>query len=267
MISASRGRDSLPLLALKGRATASPQCRNLFSMNPYIVTLFFSLFLSSALAGEYGELIFHDTFDRSESQELKDEPGNNWTTSSDKTAKGFKQIDLRDGHVYIYTHAEANHATSFRQAFEFQDGTIGLRFMFEDERDALTANFADMELKSVWAGHLFKVTIGTKDVQLIDQKTAQMDLTIRNARAKGTLTKKQEAMVASKSISFPHTLETNRWHTVRATVIDDELICSINGNAVGSFKSEGFAHPTKGLLRLLVPYNAHVDDVKIWRKK
>lgn len=124
---------------------------------------------------DFGTLIFHDTFDRSESQELKDEPGNNWKTSSDRTAKGHKQVDLRDGHVYIYTHAEANHATSFRQAFEFHDGTIGLRFMFEDKRDELTLNFADLELKSVWAGHLFKITVATVAVTLSGQKTSQMD--------------------------------------------------------------------------------------------
>ena len=47
----------------------------------------------------------------------------------------------------------------------------------------------------------------------------------------------------------------------------EELICSINGKVVGSFKSDGLAHPTKRLLRLLVPYNAHVDDVKIWRRR
>ena len=229
----------------------------------YILSLFGTLSLA---AGEYGTLIFHDTFDRSESQELKDEPGNNWTTSSDKTAKGYKQIDLRDGHVYIYTHAEANHATSFRQAFDFQDGTIGLRVLFDDADDEITLNFADLDLKSVWAGHLFKVTVGTKSVTLNDQKTGQMDLTIRNARKDGTITKEQEAMVAAKSIRFPNTIETGKWHTVRATVIDDELICSINGKVIGSFKSEGFNHPTKRLLRLLVPKNAHVDDVKIWRK-
>ena len=168
-----------------------------------LLTLF-ALSFSTSFAGEYGTLIFHDTFDRSESQELKDEPGNNWTTSSDKTAKGHKQIDLRDGHVYIYTHAEANHATSFRQAFDFRDGTIGLRFMFEDERDALTLNFADLELKSVWAGHLFKVTVGTKDVEIVDQKTGQMDLAIRNARRDGTLTKEQEVPCFSQKHPFSH---------------------------------------------------------------
>ena len=233
---------------------------------PYILVLVLPhLHSLSAPEDKYGTLIFHDTFDRSESQELKDEPGNNWTTSSDKTAKGHKQIDLRDGHVYIYTHAEANHATSFRQAFDFQDGTIGLRVLFDDKEDEITLNFADLELKSVWAGHLFKVTVGTDDVTLTDQKTGQMDLAIRNARRDGTITNEQEALVASKSIRFPNTLKTKRWYQIHATIVGDELICSIDGKVIGSFKSEGFAHPTKRLLRLLVPTNAHVDDVKIWR--
>jgi hypothetical protein len=35
---------------------------------------------------------------------------------------------------------------------------------------------------------------------------------------------------------------------------------------VGSLRSPGIAHPTKKLLRLAVPRNAVVDDVRIWRK-
>lgn len=223
------------------------------------------LTVSTAWAHNFGTLIFEDTFDRTESQELKDEPGNDWTTSSDKTAKGHKEVDLREGHMYIYTHAEANHATSVRHAFAFKDGTLGLRFMFEDEDDSLTLNFADMDLKTVWAGHLFKVTIGTADVKVTDQKTGEMDLGIRNARKDGSISEKQKALVAQKSATFPHKLDTNQWHQVYATITGDQLTCTIDGKQVGSFRSEGFAHETKGLLRLLVAKNAYVDDVKIWR--
>ena len=51
---------------------------------------------------DFGELIFEDDFERSESQEEKDEPGNDWTTSSDKTAGGRKQVDLRDGAMHMH---------------------------------------------------------------------------------------------------------------------------------------------------------------------
>jgi hypothetical protein len=71
----------------------------------------FSLMLSRSFAAEdYGRLIFQDDFARSESQELKDEPGNGWATNSQSRAKGHKQVDLREGALFISTHAEANHA-------------------------------------------------------------------------------------------------------------------------------------------------------------
>ena len=100
-----------------------------------------SLFLMpvafSGEIGAYGQLIFEDTFERNESQEKKDEPGNGWTTSSERTANGHKQVDLRDGVVYIHTHESANHAISFRHEFAFTDGTVGLRFKLENEGDKL----------------------------------------------------------------------------------------------------------------------------------
>ena len=123
----------------------------------YLAT--FSLFLMpvafSGEIGAYGQLIFEDTFERNESQEKKDEPGNEWTTSSERTANGHKQVDLRDGVVYIHTHESANHSISFRHEFAFTDGTVGLRFKLENEGDKLQLNFADMKLKTVHAGHLF----------------------------------------------------------------------------------------------------------------
>jgi hypothetical protein len=228
----------------------------------------FCLFALTPLAfskDSLGTLIFVDTFDREESQEEKDEPGNEWTTSSDKTAKGHKQIDLRDGAVYIYTHAEANHATSFRHAFAFRDGSVQLRFKFEDPKDSLILNFADLDLKSVHAGHLFKITIGTSSIRVTDQKTGEMNLAIRKARQAGTVTEERKKSLEAKSKAFSQELAIDEWHEVRDTIRGDELTCSINGEIVGSFRSDGFAHETKKLLRLLVPRNSYIDDVKIWK--
>ena len=40
---------------------------------------------------------------------------------------------------------------------------------------------------------------------------------------------------------------------------------SVDGKPVGSLSSPGIAHPTKRQLRLAVPRNAVVDDLRIWR--
>ena len=226
-------------------------------------------FASALCADEvnFGTLIFEDHFERSESQELKDEPGNEWTTSSEKTAAGNKEVDLRDGAMYIYTHKDANHATSVRHAFAFTDGTIGMRFKLEAEDDSLMLNYADLGLKTVHAGHLFKVLVNHEGVKIADQKTGEMNLKLRSAKKAGTLTDEQRKEVLAKGKTFPHSVSLNEWHQIYVTVVGEEITCSIDGEKVGSFSSEGFAHETKTLLRLLVAKNAYVDDVKIWRKK
>jgi len=51
---------------------------------------------------------------------------------------------------------------------------------------------------------------------------------------------------------------------VLAKINDDTLTVSIDGKEVGSFASPGIAHPTKRMLRLSIPRNVVVDDVKIY---
>lgn len=230
----------------------------------FIVAL---ILFSFAAAGEEGELIFQDDFERTESQELKDEPGNGWGTNSRTRAKGNKQVDLRDGAMYIYIHEEADHGVSVTQPMEFTDGSVGLRFMLEHEKDALGLNFADLEYKAVHAGHLFAVKVGTKEVQIQDLKTGNMDLKMREARQAGTLTKEQKDFLETRQVRIPHRIETGKWYDLLVRVRGDVVTVMIDGSEVGSFQSGGIAHPTKRLLRLAVNRDAVVDEVRIWRNK
>ncbi len=226
------------------------------------------LVVSKSFAGDLGQLIFQDDFERSESQELKDEPGNGWGTNSKSRAKGNKQVDLKDGAMRIFIHPEADHAVSVTHDAVFTDGAVGLRFMLEDEKDSLGLNFADLQFKEVHAGHLFAASVGTDKVRFQDLKTGNMRLDIREARlAKAKLSDEQQAALKGKEKSVPHKLATGTWHDLLVTVSGDELSVRINGQLVGSLRSPGIAHPTKRMLRLAVPRNAVVDDVKIWRSK
>lgn len=235
-----------------------------------IVLLLISPLLPVSAEESFGVLIFSDDFERTESQEAKDEPGNEWTTSSDKTAGGRKQVDLREGAMHMHTAEGANHAVSTRHEFAFTDGTIGMRFRLDGEKDELRLNFADMSLKTVHAGHLFDAVIRLDKVSFEDKKTGFMNLEIRNARKNGTLDpEKLRGLNQSKFAAFPldPKLTEEKWHDLLVHVKGDEITVQLNGETAGSFRSEGIAHPTKGLLRLLVPGAAWVDDVKIWRKE
>ena len=213
-------------------------------------------------------LLFPDDFERTESQEKTDEPGNGWKTNSKSRAKGNKQVDLRGGAMYIYTHPEADHGASVTHEAEFTNGKVKLRFMLEDKRDTLGLNFADLQCKEVHAGHLCAVRIGVKDVQLQDLKTGNMRLDIREAKqAKKELNAEQQAALKGKNQTTANPIEVGKWYEAEATIHGDELSVSIDGKQIAKMKSPGISHPTKRMLRLAVQRNAVVDDVQIWRTK
>ncbi|MCF7790320.1 MAG: LamG domain-containing protein [Prosthecobacter sp.] len=233
-----------------------------------IPALLATLVLTAVVSAEdLGQLLFQDDFARSESQEKTDEPGNGWGTNSKSRAKGNKQVDLRDGAMYIYLSPEANHAVSVTHDAEFTNGAVSLRFMLEDAKDSLGLDFADAGCKEVHAGHLFVVRINPTQVTLQDLKTGSMRLDISEARkAKQKLTEEQKKAMEGKQKIIPQPTEIGKWHDLVVTISGDELSATIDGKAVGSFTSPGIAHPTKKMLRLSVPRNAVVDDVKIWKK-
>lgn len=236
--------------------------------NPAIPTLFLLLVLVPLPASDFGELIFEDDFERSESQESKDEPGKGWGTNSRSRAKGNKQVDLRDGAMRIFIHEQADHAVSVTQPAAFTDGAVALRFKLEDERDSLGLNFADLEFKEVHAGHLFAAKVDPSKVVCQDLKTGNMRLDIREARTAGReLTPGQKEALEGKEKSFPRTTSVGDWHDLLVRVAGDEISVTIDGTEAGRFRSPGIAHPTKRLLRLAVPRNAVVDDVKIWKTR
>ena len=230
----------------------------------YVLTFLAACPSVELLAGEPGKLIFKDDFERNESQEVNDEVGNGWGTNSARRAGGNKQVDLKDGAMHIFIHEVADHGVSVTHPAEFRDGRVEIKFMLEHEKDSLGLNFADQQYKKVWAGHLFKVVIGVQRTELVDLKTGVMDLKIREARQAKTVTTAQQKMLKTKSKRIPHKLEIGKWYTAVAKVVGDKLSVSIDGKEVGSFSSEGIAHPTKRMLRLSIHRNVVVDDVKIY---
>ena len=221
--------------------------------------------ISGATADELGKLIFVDDFNRQEQDETKEEIGNGWSTNSQARAGGHKQVDLRDGALHIYIHTTANHAVSVKHAAEFRNGAVQLRFMLENPQDILGLNFADLKLKSVHAGHLFKVTVSTRFVDIEDLKTGKMNLQLwKDRQAKQPVSQQTRQMLAAKRKRFPQKTQVGKWYTLLVKIVDDTVSVQVDDAEVGKFSSPGFAHDTKRMLRLSVPKQAVVDDLKIF---
>src|SRR3954454_20571722 len=171
-------------------------------MKPLALLALIPALTTSVFAADLGKLIFQDDFNRNESQETTDDPGNGWRTNSKARAKGDKQVDLKDGALRIYISANADHAVSVTHAAEFTNGAVTLRFMLEDEKDSLGLDFADAQLKEVHAGHLCAAKIDHKQVQMIDHKTGGMRLDIHDARTeKQELSDEQKKALVGKTKS------------------------------------------------------------------
>lgn len=220
--------------------------------------------LTDVHAEDRGKLVFEDKFDRNESQEATEEIGNGWTTNSKNRAGGHKQVDLKDGAMHITMHATADHAVGVGHTAEFRDGTVELRFMLEDEKDVLGVDIADPECKEDHSGHLFKIDVGTKQVIVDDKKTGVMNMKFYEARKAKTLTPEQLAFIAAQKKTFPNTLETGKWHSLLIKIAGENVSLSIDGKPVASVAAAGVAHPSKRMIRLSVPRQAWVDDVKVF---
>ncbi|TWT56475.1 family 16 glycoside hydrolase [Allorhodopirellula solitaria] len=232
------------------------------------LTLLIPLVLTNAARSDDSEtLIFSDDFERTESQENKDEVGNGWRTNSKARAGGNKQVDLQDGAMHIQMHPAADHAVSVVHPAEFRDGIVKLRFMLENNNDRLGLDFADLKFKDVHAGHLFKVDVTPRFVQINDMKSGNMNMKFYDAKKAKQLTKQQKAFIKTTTKKFPAKIETGQWHQLVVRIEGDKVTATVDDTEAGSFIAPGFAHPTKRTLRLSVPHSAVVDDVKIFALK
>jgi hypothetical protein len=213
-----------------------------------------------------GTLLFSDDFNRDEPTPDKEEIGGGWTSNSAWRAKGHKQVDLKDGAMFVTKHPEADHGVAIFHDVAFEDGAVQLKFKL-GEGDDLGVDFVDRELKTVHAGHLCVARVTLKNITLTDSKTGGMNLEIKERREKGDKSPELAKLLKSKTKGFPLNLAADEWHTLLVVVEGDQMRATIDGKFIGDFRSEGIAHPTKRMITLAVNKSAWVDEAKVWRLK
>ena len=226
----------------------------------------FAALLSTQLLAAEPQVLFTDDFARDEATPWKEDIGQGWTSNSAWRAKGHQQVDLVDGALHVTKHAEADHGVAIFHEAILQDGVVELRFKL-GEGDDLGVDFVDRELKTVHAGHLCMARVTLKSLQIMDSKTGGMDNAIRDRRKAGDKSPELTALLATKAKIFKHNLTAADWHTMRITIVGAKMSVDIDGQPIGSFESEGIAHPTKRMITLAVNKSAQVDDLKISRIK
>jgi len=103
-------------------------------------------------------------------------------------------------------------------------------------------------------------------VNVSDAKTGGFDLSngLYDRKKANQLTDEEKKMLASKTTKFPVKLSLQEWHALVVNTSGDEVSVSIDGKAVGSFKSPGINHETKSLISLTTnTVDVEYDDFSI----
>ncbi|NNJ27075.1 family 16 glycoside hydrolase [Alienimonas chondri] len=236
--------------------------------------MFAASFLACSLIGfappavaESGAVLLEDDFNRAEKDDAKEQVGGGWGTNSKSRAKGNKQVDLVEhdggGALHITMHPEADHGVSVRHDVSaWKDGTLTLRFKLPPKGD-LGIDLADLQEKSVHAGHLLIVRVKPDVVELRDHKAGGMDLARRERRQAGTVTADDKQVMKDTVLRVKTAVAPNEWHTLTITTTGDVLSVSIDDKPVGELNSSGIGHPTKRTIRIAVNSECWVDDLKL----
>jgi len=216
--------------------------------------LFASLVTSAAFAGDYSRVIFADDF----SSEGFGKAWGHYKSSS----------VVKDGVLVGITAPTSDHSAVDNIRIEGEkDLEVSVKFRFvSDKAKSFNVWFDDKNYKGSHAGHICQATISPTSVNLADAKTGGFDLAngIYDRKKANQLTEDEKKMLATKAKRLPVKLSLEDWHTLVVQTQGDEISVSIDGKAVGSFKSAGIAHDTKSLISLTTnAVDVEYDDFSI----
>ena len=213
-----------------------------------------SLTAAAAFAGDYSRTIFADDFSSNSF-------GPRWGHYKSGSV-------VKDGVLVGITPEGSDHSAVDSVKFDAErDLEVSVKFRFVSEKaKSFNVWFDDKDFKGSHAGHICSVSVSPSAVNIGDAKTGNFrnDIYEKKKTVPPTLTAEDKAMLVTKNKSLPVKVSLQDWHTLLITTKNDEVAVSMDGKAVGSFKSEGVAHDHKTLVSLTTnQVDVNYDDFSI----
>jgi hypothetical protein len=175
---------------------------------------------------------------------------------------------VKDGVLVGITPPASDHSAVDSIKFPGErDLEVSVKFRYlSDQAKSFNVWFDDNKYKGSHAGHIASVTVSPKNVLISDAKTGNFknEIYAKKKADPKSLSAEEKAMLQAKSKSFANILTLQDWHTLVIQTKGDEVSVSIDGKAIGSFKSEGVTHETKSLVSLTTnQQDVQYDDFSI----
>ena len=192
-------------------------------------------------------LVFTDDFHRAEL-------GDGWRVS-------WPTFEIVDG-VLKVSQTKPTHGAVGKVVVDRTDVDVEFKFQFAGTT-GINAVFDDPDYKEGHAGHICRVALRPKQVQLADDKE-RLRHEIEELRKTPEGRVEAARLTAGRSVSFPVDLKSGQWYRLRIQIRGDELSVALDDKPLGSLKSSGIAHPKKGTFHFTVSgKDALFDDLRI----
>jgi hypothetical protein len=224
-----------------------------FCLVTTVITLVAGCFAFPVLRAEepFPTVLFEDDFSGTE---LKEGWGS-WKSES----------LIRDGVLVGITPKTADHpSVNTVKLPPLSDLEVAVSFKFSGS-NRFNIMFRDMEHKRSHAGHICHVVVGPQSIDLCDGKTGQFLKEIRDQRKAGI---KPDAatqeMLKTKVSHNEISIDPVKWHDLLIRIEGDVMKAWIDGELVGTLKSEGIAHPSKSNMNITtMDREVHYDNFVI----
>ena len=196
-----------------------------------------------------GKVLFEDAFDRKElGREWNVHPGS---------------FRIEEGVMVAAQRADADHGAVCQTFVDFKDIVLDFRFRLEGESRGFNVVIDDRKYKGSHAGHICRVTVRNKRIELRDDKTGAMKNgnfeKLRDSKTRAEVT----PLLVGKSRSVDVNLKRESWHSMRVAIVGPRMQVSLNGKPIGTLTSDGIDHATKSDFGFTVlEQSVRFDDVR-----
>ncbi len=172
---------------------------------------------------------------------------------------------IRDGVLVGITPRDADHpSVNTVKLPPLSDLEVAVSFKFAGSQ-RFNVMFRDMDYKGSHAGHICHVGVGPKSISLNDGKTGQFRKDIRDKRKAGMkLDAATQELLKTKSSHNEISIDPATWHDLLIRIEGDVMNVWIDGELVGTLKSEGIAHLSKSNMNITtMDREVHYDNFVI----
>lgn len=194
-----------------------------------------------------------------------------WTNDSraQKSAKIAKnkmvpQANVKDGVLQIRRTAGSDHAAIAKTKVQFKNAVITCKFLLADNQK-FSVNINDPNCKTVHAGHLCRVEVGTTSVVIQDQKTGTMANEYRKLKESGASKTELAKRLKGKSDITKRATQASKWHELKILLEGEKIAVQIDDEFVSQFSSSGIGHPTKENIAFSVPRMVDIQNLAVYR--